>query len=956
MKKLIVLFLILNCLSLLVVNAENVDEASTVDIIDVNVSRFWRTLFSKMHFSVWLKEKRLSVNVTHSSLNVTAKKISIEFYCPKDDTYLLTVTLALDNVKIDTLKSLIKGRIRDRIVKFDFSDIKKLKKHIVDFRYQLKKDKIVLYVLFTCKSGNFIIDPVVIACVPPPYSLHYPVQRKLFFAQDRAWALYTDISGGVDGVFIRSSSASSDYLTWENSIYAGDCDLRGYKVACWTNETHIHLARSHDKYLHYMIGRLYANGSIVGEGFGSAPPDPIVNFQPQIVSASKSVMPTNKLAFVDTVEDGDVNEWQPWTYDCLYADSSIVFQGNYSIRKDDYNDPYGGYREFDSFKSAPIQIEGWIYRPSSYSGGSADRISIEDCNQGNGYGFCVSHSANQVWIERRDSASATRISSIVSWDPPEDEWYHFVFRIDSDNSLTLEIYDINNNLNATVSCSDSTYSSFTGIVIRGGHEYYVDGLVAHGSIRMPNEVFVEALRVNMYTSDVNLEGDVTGNSTGDWSENPDGHVEMKDILLTTLHSGQDIYDSNWEPMADITQDGKVTAKDSMIPSDNYGNTGSYNYDFENITILFDTGETLHPDDFGWFWLADLESTPESFIVLKNNEPVIAQVYFYRFNNTASNVNICLDSNDYAYISFERHDHINNVKTPWLIKNAVKNGSWIEDWRYELTSYNSSHWMTCVLPLTDNKVIAIYSNRTVHSRVWNGSALSDEVVIEDLVLYDYFTFSAVSVNDTVHLVCFDNNNMIKHYMYNYSIDSWIFVANVTDALSYVTCPSLSLDNSNNLYCWWLDWTDNCLYYKRYSNNVWDTDATLFVQELNGFTFYFSLTSTLYADDGNRVGVLYQTEVVSPFCIRFVYLEAITEMWHTVESWFGNIVAMSFHLAESWIGTIYALMFNLVECWNGIINTVKLAVGFFSKSYFKYILFFGFVLLAVFLGEIYERRRR
>ena len=104
-------------------------------------------------------------------------------------------------------------------------------------------------------------------------------------------------------------------------------------------------------------------------------------------------------------------------------------------------------------------------------------MAIEDANF-SGYGFCVNHSNNTTWIERRDNKKPTIISPIININPLQDIWYQFEFLMYKDGKFKLSIVDEKGEqkikLNSFV---DNKYLFFTQVAVHGGFPYYVDDII-----------------------------------------------------------------------------------------------------------------------------------------------------------------------------------------------------------------------------------------------------------------------------------------------------------------------------------------------------------------------------------------------------------------------------------------------------------------------------------------------
>ena len=160
--------------------------------------------------------------------------------------------------------------------------------------------------------------------------------------------------------------------------------------------------------------------------------------------------------------------------------------GTKSGKKDTSNDTVGGgAKSLDTAVGNDWTLETWVYRPSSYSGGSADRVGLED-GSGNGYSFAVDHSGNQIRIDRRDAAVGTTLST-ATLDPPENAWVRAVLSR-SGSSLTFTLYNAAGTQLGTVSASDATHSTFEEIAVRGGYHYYLDDLSVRTTATAVDEV------------------------------------------------------------------------------------------------------------------------------------------------------------------------------------------------------------------------------------------------------------------------------------------------------------------------------------------------------------------------------------------------------------------------------------------------------------------------------------
>jgi hypothetical protein len=137
----------------------------------------------------------------------------------------------------------------------------------------------------------------------------------------------------------------------------------------------------------------------------------------------------------------------------------------------------------------------------------------------------------------------------------------------------------------------------------------------------------DLLKIELLFDDSGIEGDQTGNSSSPYetiSDYPDGIVELKDFFLLSDAFGAKEGDPHWNYMADVNADGIVELADYFILSAHYGNTGTYITDFSGVTVTFDTGEVLEPEN-GY---VTIPSGAASFTVKQNGNPIGAMIIFW----------------------------------------------------------------------------------------------------------------------------------------------------------------------------------------------------------------------------------------------------------------------------------------------------------------------------------------
>lgn len=183
----------------------------------------------------------------------------------------------------------------------------------------------------------------------------------------------------------------------------------------------------------------------------------------------------------------DMETWEGWT-DVLSGSvsqsSAHAYNGTYSAHKTSNNHGSGAYKEFGEELGNGWKMEARLYSPTPRSGGGANRIVIEkDPNDGNGadgYMASVWHDSTTVRLERSNNESGvTTLSGNTGTNAPENAWYRVTLERDG-NDLTMEVFNASDTLLRTLTATDSTYSAFDRIAIKGGYAYHVDDLTVWG--------------------------------------------------------------------------------------------------------------------------------------------------------------------------------------------------------------------------------------------------------------------------------------------------------------------------------------------------------------------------------------------------------------------------------------------------------------------------------------------
>ncbi|RLF82401.1 hypothetical protein DRN38_00075 [Thermococci archaeon] len=173
----------------------------------------------------------------------------------------------------------------------------------------------------------------------------------------------------------------------------------------------------------------------------------------------------------------DIETWTGWE---KVGDGDVtqtteqVYHGAYSLKKISNCDPHGGRKSLGFTLDRNYWIVEFFRRRNSGEGTDcyADRTGVEDAN-GNGYSAGFSHgSSPSIYVDKRSGGSATQLGS-TSVSDILSEWY-IAQLILTPSVVKTRILKKDYTLHAETTVSDTTYTSFTHIYIRGGRPYYVD--------------------------------------------------------------------------------------------------------------------------------------------------------------------------------------------------------------------------------------------------------------------------------------------------------------------------------------------------------------------------------------------------------------------------------------------------------------------------------------------------
>lgn len=333
----------------------------------------------------------------------------------------------------------------------------------------------------------------------------------------------------------------------------------------------------------------------------------------------------------------------------------------------------------------------------------------------------------------------------------------------------------------------------------------------------------------------------------------------------------------WAFYSDGTNAGWETSADGVDWSGAFTSIGACTLGYY-FSVWFD-GTYIHYARYDNFDLFYRRGTPENdgSITWCDDEQT---VYNGSSGDEYNHPCISVDTNGYAWIGVRHYDGANY--TPYVLKNANNNGTWATDFATQLNAADSPTWMVCPVPLTGGKVYVIYcmDSQLPLGQPWDAGWGAEENDLADYAIEKGYEFSAVALDDNVHLVY----NKVSTHQIRHNERVWGVGWDVNDVLvqqagtTYRTGPALSADPSTgDLYCFWTDRSPDHVYYKQYTGGAWDVAATDWIDESVDDIAYDFLISSFYMDYGGYIGLLYVTLLASPYNVRFAFLTTPPEGW-------------------------------------------------------------------------------
>jgi len=221
-------------------------------------------------------------------------------------------------------------------------------------------------------------------------------------------------------------------------------------------------------------------------------------------------------------------------------------------------------------------------------------------------------------------------------------------------------------------------------------------------------------------------------------------------------------------------------------------------------------------------------------------------------------------------------------TASVVKSSTKDGTWTQDLSYDLINSSYGDWMTSILPLTNEKMIAVYTVQwdLILSQVWDGATWHPE---QNSPSGNEGFWSAVTWGDNAYLVyagCDGESSLsILYINYSFTTDSWSsnFALQPT---SYPIAPQLCVDPATgDLYCFWItsnfDYDQlepNVLYFKKYTaaTSSWDTEPIMWVA---GAPYHDEIRCS-YSLEEDRIGCIWANNPSAGDTLFFNFLGQVS----------------------------------------------------------------------------------
>ena len=267
-------------------------------------------------------------------------------------------------------------------------------------------------------------------------------------------------------------------------------------------------------------------------------------------------------------------------------------------------------------------------------------------------------------------------------------------------------------------------------------------------------------------------------------------------------------------------------------------------------------------------------------------------------NAASNPNICVDTNGYAWIGYR--EYTGGVRLPFVIKSGWNNGSWgttPAGFPYQLSTVTYQTSAVSPVALTNGKVAAVYTAHNystaygdlIHIQVWNGTDWLAEANSTSGSYHSMF-HSAVAESDYVHITFMNyssgNPLDILYVKYTYATNSFGTEVNLQSGIPQLDdgtdycAPVISRTQDNRLFVFWGFYpTYAHIYYREWNGTTWEQRVDWIDETSYGFQddHTWSAWRTSF---NSEIGILYLTKDSSPYNVKFAILDTYEEQIYKI----------------------------------------------------------------------------
>jgi len=238
-----------------------------------------------------------------------------------------------------------------------------------------------------------------------------------------------------------------------------------------------------------------------------------------------------------------------------------------------------------------------------------------------------------------------------------------------------------------------------------------------------------------------------------------------------------------------------------------------------------------------------------------------------------------DTSGHTYIAYANYSGA--YWYPWIIKNALTNGSWQTASGYPFMLANRSNYLPTIVPLLDNKMYAIYGKakaldapNVFYGRYFNGSTWqSEETISTSKMATDYYQ-EWDAIGDPygyVHLLFINATTKNLLYIRRDNVTgAWGSEEQVYGNMGTATQCALSWHNQNTIYAFWHSApTSYHVYYKKRANGSWDFSATDWVTDSDSMPNTRNLVTSIKSYN-NQILVGWLAKKASPYSAKFCKL--------------------------------------------------------------------------------------